>query len=171
MKNKKKLIIRVLLISLIVFLGFSIGEKLIYKKEVAERIKSVPEFSFKTIKGELFTEQHISRNQPKLFVYFNSECGSCHSEAKQISKHLDKLKNVQILFVSYQESHLIKQFAKQYELLIHNNIIFLEDEKLQFATIFDAKSIPYILLYSKDNQLVQKFKGVTKISTIARFLN
>lgn len=170
MKKYKKLIIIVVLLSVIGFLGISIGKKLSYKKEVAERMQQIPNFSFNTFDGALYTQNKISKNQPKLFVYFNSECDYCHAEAKQIEQNLAKLNHVQMFFVSYESVETAKTFAEKYNLLNRENITFLEDKKLDFETLFDAKSIPYMLLYSKDNQLIQKFKGATKIDKIIALL-
>jgi thiol-disulfide isomerase/thioredoxin len=170
MKKKIKIIIGIVLISSIGYLGFSIGKKLNHKKEVAERIQTIPVFSFKTLNGESFTQNDINTNLPKLFVYFNSECDFCHAEAKQIQEHLEQLKKVQLLFVSFEEPESIKKFAEKYDLLNKSNVLFLEDSTLLFAELFDAKSIPFMLLYSKENELIQKFKGATKIEKIIGLL-
>ncbi|MCF6347539.1 MAG: redoxin domain-containing protein [Flavobacteriaceae bacterium] len=170
MKKQLKIIIGIVLISIIGYLGFSIGNKLNHKKEVAERIKTIPEFSFKTLNGEAFTQNEVSETLPKLFIYFNSECEFCHAEAKQIQESIEQLKNVQLLLVSFEESEGIKAFAEKYHLVNYENIIFLEDSSLLFAELFDAKSIPFMVLYSKENQLIQKFKGATKIEKVISYL-
>ncbi|MCF6348901.1 MAG: redoxin domain-containing protein [Flavobacteriaceae bacterium] len=170
MKKQLKIIIALVLISIIGYLGYSIGSKLNHKKEVANRIKTIPEFSFKNLDGQPFTQKEVSRTLPKLFIYFNSECDFCHTEAKQIQEHLEQLKNVQLLFVSFEEPESIKTFAEKYDLLNKDHIFFLEDSTLLFADLFDAKSIPFILLYTKDNQLIKKFKGATKIENVIAHL-
>ena len=170
MKKQLKLIIALIIFSIIGFLGYSIYGKLHHKKEVAERIKTIPSFSFRTLTGTVFTDKDVDKTKPKLFVYFNSECEFCQAEATAINKHLDTLKNVQLLFVSYEEPPKIKAFAKQYKLLNPTNIKFLEDKNFQFAPLFDAKGIPFMLLYDKDNKLIQKFRGVTKIDKIITLL-
>jgi peroxiredoxin len=170
MRKYLKIIIALVLISVIGYLGYSIGNKLNHKKEVAERIKTIPEFSFKTLNGEPFTQKELNTALFKLFMYFNSECEFCQGEAKQIQKHIPQLQHVQVIMVSHEPSNGIKIFAEKYHLANHKNIIFLEDEKLQFSELFDAKSIPFMVLYSKDNQLIQKFKGATKIEKIISHL-
>lgn len=171
MRKYKKGVLIILLLGVVAFLGISIGNKLSQKKEVAERIQQIPNFSFNTIQqGASFNQNNISKSKPKLFIYFNSECDYCHAEAKQIAQNLSKLNHVQMVFVSYESVETAKTFAEKYNLLNKENITFLEDKKLAFETLFDAKSIPYMLLYSKDNQLIQKFKGATKIDKIIALL-
>jgi len=170
MKKYLKLTIAIVLISIIGYLGYSITAKLNYKKEVAERIQNIPAFSFKTLAGNLFTNTNLDSNKPKLFVYFNSECEFCQAEAKGIQKHLDSLKNIQLLFISFETADKIEAFAKNYKLLNKENIVFLEDKNMAFAPLFDAKGIPFMLLYGKDNKLIQKFRGVTKVEKIIALL-
>lgn len=171
MKKQLKIVIAVLIISIIGFLGFKIGSQLNHKKEVAERIQSIPDFSFKTLSGDAFTHKDIDTKQPKLFVYFNSDCDFCHAEAQQIYDNLEKLKGIQVVFISFEPATSIKVFAEQYKLANEENIVFLEDVDILFSRLFDAKSIPYMLLYSKDNDLIKKFKGSTKIENILKALN
>lgn len=170
MKKYLKPIIGIVLISVLIFLGYNITKKIKFKKEVAERIKTIPEFSFLTLNNETFSKKELTKNIYKLFVYFNSDCDYCQSEATQISENLIQFKNTQLVFVSFEPIGGIKQFAKTYNLLDKENIIFLQDKEMQFEELFDAKSIPFMLLYSKDNQLIKKYKGATKIDNILKHI-
>lgn len=165
-----KPLIGAILISVLVFLGYNISKKISYKKEVAERIKTIPEFSFLTLDNETFSEKELSKNSYKLFMYFNSECDYCQSEATQISKKVTLFKDTQLIFVSFEPVEGIKEFAETYNLLDIDNIIFLQDKKMVFEELFDAKSIPFMLLYSKDNLLIKKYKGATKIDNILKHI-
>jgi len=158
------------LVSVIGYLGYNISAKINHKKEVAKRIQVIPEFSFKTLRGEKFSQKDLNSTLPKLFIYFNSECEYCQGEAQQIHRNLEKLKNIQVVFISFESAKEIETFAEKYNLINIENIIFLEDGKLEFYEIFDANTIPFMLLYSKDNQLIQKFKGAIKIEKIIGLL-
>jgi len=170
MKKYLKPIIGIVLISVLVFLGYNITKKISYKNKVAERIKSIPEFSFLTLNNQVFKENGLTKSSYKLFVYFNSECDYCQSEANQISENIAQFKDTQLIFISFEPIQGIKNFAKTYNLLDKGNVLFLHDKKSEFSEIFDAKSIPFMLLYSKENQLIKKFKGATKISNIIKHL-
>jgi thiol-disulfide isomerase/thioredoxin len=170
MKKYIKPLVGIILVSVLVFLGYNISKKISYKKEVAERIKTIPEFSFLTLSKETFSKKKLTKGAYKLFVYFNSECNYCQSEAAQISKKLTQFKDTQLIFVSFEPIEGIKEFAKTYNLLNKKNVIFLQDKKMIFEELFDAKRIPFMLLYSKDNQLIEKFKGATKIENILKHI-
>lgn len=168
--NIKKLILATILISVIGFIAYKITSTLQQKKEVAKRIQTLPNFSFKTIKGLNFTEKQL-KNKPTIFIYFNSDCDYCKSEATKIKERLNEFKNTQLVFVSFEQTEGIVQFTKTYGLNNQENVIFLEDTKGEFSKIFDANTIPYILVYDTNKKLLKKFKGATKVSNILEVLN
>ncbi|MCH3883484.1 TlpA family protein disulfide reductase [Tenacibaculum aquimarinum] len=169
MKKKIKLFILFLLVCILGFLGYKITRKLNHKKEVVERIKTTPSFSFKTIENLVYTEKDLP-NVPVVFVYFNSECEFCKTEASKIQSRLTDFKNVQLVFVSFEKKETIESFASVYKLDNQENVLFLEDKKGLFSEIFDVNSIPYIVVYNKDKELLKKFKGATKVDDILAVL-
>jgi len=169
MKRKIRVIIVVLLSLVIGFLGYTITSKLNHKKEVAERTKVIPSFSFYTLEGNEFSEKNILR-KPTLFIYFNSECDYCQSEATKIHERLSDFEGMQLLFVSFEEKMAIQQFAKEYQLINKENILFLEDRKGAFSELFDVNSIPYMVIYDENKKLLKKFKGATKVDKILEVL-
>lgn len=170
MKNHLKTGFVILISSVICFLAFSIAFEIQAKKEFSEKINTIPNFTFQTVSGNIFTNKNLSKLNPKLFVYYNSECEFCQSEAKKIKDNLGQLNNVQIVFISFEKRNEIHAFAHKYDFLNKENIIFLEDEKLIFEDLFKVKGIPYMILYNKDNKLLQKFNGVVKIEKILNYL-
>ncbi len=170
MRKKIKIVLALFLISVISYLAYNIVTNLQQKKELAARIKTIPNFSFKTLDDTDFTQNDISKTAPKIFIYFNSECDFCKVEAEQIYHNLEALKKAQIIFVSHEGAIAIRMFAENNSLYNVKNIVFLEDEKLEFSTIFGAKSIPYMLLYNKENELIKKFNGAVKIEKVLGLL-
>lgn len=169
MKNIKKVIVLVLFLSVISFLGYKISSKIGHKKEIVERTKTIPSFSFLDTYNNLYSNKNLP-NIPIVFVYFNSNCDYCQSEATKIEEHLEDFKEVQFVFVSFEKQDSIIAFAKEYKLYNKENIVFLEDKKGAFSQIFDINSIPYIVLYDANKNFMQKFKGATKIDDILAVL-
>ena len=83
-----------------------------------------------------------------------------------VQQNIEQLKDIQVVFISYEPVEKIKQFANNYKLLNYDNIYFLSDSKISFATTFDVKSMPCLVLYDKDNNLIEKIKGQVKIKTV-----
>ena len=165
MKKKIKVFIAMVLLCVVGYLGYKITNKLNHKKEVAERIQRIPNFSFLELNGVTYTVKNLP-NRPIVFVYFNSDCEYCQSEATKIQQRLTDFKDTHLIFVSFEKKEGIQNFATTYKLDNQENITFLEDRKGQFSHIFDVNSIPFIVVYNKEQQFLQKFKGATKIDNI-----
>ena len=170
MKKTLKIVIPLLIISLLAFMGYKVVNKINHKKQVAENIKQMPSFSYVTLENKIFTQENLVQNKPTLFIYFNSECDFCNHEAEMVQQNIEQLKDIQVVFISYEPVEKIKQFATKFKLLNHDNISFLSDSKISFATTFDVKSMPCIVLYDKNNNLIEKIKGQTKAETLIKKL-
>ena len=166
MKKILKIVIPILVISLLAFMGYKVVSKINHKKQVAENIKKMPAFSYVTLENKVFTQENLVQNIPTLFIYFNSECDFCNHEAEMVQQNIEQLKDIQVVFISYESIEKIKPFATKFKLLNHANISFLSDSKITFATTFDVKSMPCLVLYDKDNNLIEKIKGQVKMETV-----
>lgn len=149
-------------------MGYKVVSKINHKKQVAENIKTMPNFEYQDLEGNIFTNANLKKDTPLLFVFFNSECDFCNEEAKMIKENIEQFKNIQIVFISFEETEKIKQFAINHQLDSYDNITFLSDSKATFSATFDVKSLPCIVLYDKDNNLIEKIKGQTKAETLIK---
>ena len=166
MKKTLKILLPILIISLLTFMGYKVVSKINHKKQVAENIKKMPAFSYLTLENKIFANENLEKGKPTLFIYFNSECDFCNHEAELVKENIEQLKDIQVVFISYEPIEKIKQFAAKFKLLHHDNIYFLSDSKIAFASTFDVKSLPCLVLYDKDKNLIEKIKGQVKIETV-----
>ena len=166
MKKILKILLPILVLSLLAFMGYNVVNKINHKKQIAENIKKMPAFSYITLENKMFTQENLEQNKPTLFIYFNSECDFCNHEAEMVQQNIEQLKAIQVVFISYEPIEKIKAFATKFKLLNHANIYFLSDSKITFATTFDVKSMPCLVLYDKENNLIEKIKGQVKIETV-----
>lgn len=171
MRSSIKILIGLLFISVFVFLGYRITNKITYKNEVKKNIKTIPDFLYQNIKGGVFTNQSLERGATTIFIYFNTDCEYCNTEAQTIQENIAKFKKSKLIFVSFESPQLIKKFAQQHQLNNYDNVYFLHDSKVTFASTFDASSIPCIVLYDKNYQLIEKIKGKTKPEILIKKLN
>jgi peroxiredoxin len=168
MKKYLKIILPILVLGVITFMGYKVISKINYKKEVAEHIKTIPEFSYKTTAGKTFTEKDLKENIPTVFLYFNSECEHCQSEATQIQENIEKFADIQLVFISFEGPEKIMDFAKKYKIDNYDTVTFLCDKQVSFATTFDVKSIPTVVIYDKNKKLLEKIKGEIKVDNILK---
>ncbi|MDR7209768.1 redoxin domain-containing protein [Flavobacterium piscis] len=170
MKRFLKIVLPIIFTCFICFLGYQIISKINHKNKVAQNIKSIPEFFYKDIKGDLFSNQNLKKDTPTLFIYFNSECEYCNEEAEMIQENAAKFQNIQLIFISFEQPELIKKFAIKHQLISYDNIHFLYDNKVTFSTTFDVKSLPCLVLYDKNQKLIEKIKGQTKTEILLKKL-
>ncbi|MBG6060685.1 peroxiredoxin [Flavobacterium sp. CG_9.1] len=170
MKKYLKLIILIIFISLLTFLGYQIVTKINHKKEVAANIKTIPTFKYQNINGEQFSNNNLKVDTPTLFIYFNSECEYCNEETKMIQERIEQFTPNQLVFVSFEKAKKIESFAKKYNLQNYDNIHFVCDTKVTFAATFDVQSLPCLVLYDKNQQLIEKIKGQTKVEVLLKKL-
>ncbi len=168
MKKYFKILLPILFLAGLAFLGYQIISKIQYKNQVAINIKTIPKFEYQNIKGGNFNNSNLAANTPTVFLYFNTECEFCNEEAKMIQDNIQKFATMQLIFVSFEKTAAIKSFSKIHKLNTHDNVYFLCDSKATFATTFDVKSLPCIVLYNKNHQLIEKIKGQTKAQTILK---
>ena len=171
MKRFFKIILPILFLSVLGYFGYHIIQKVNYKKAVAAHIKTIPNFSYQKINGGSFNQSSLQKYTPTLFIYFNSDCNYCNEEAQMIRESVDKFSSFQLVFVSFEQPKAIQAFAQKYQLLHYGNIHFVCDTKVTFATTFDVKSLPCLVLYDKNQQLIEKIKGQTKVATLLKKLN
>jgi peroxiredoxin len=170
MKKYLKIIIPLAAIALFSFMSYQVVSKINHKNEVAQNIKTVPVFSYENMKGGFFTKEDLKKETPILFIYFNSECEYCNEETQMIKENMEELKDFQLVFISFEKSDLIKAFATKYQLTTYDNVHFLSDTKASFATTFDVQSLPCLVLYDKNQHLIEKIKGQTKVETLVKKL-
>lgn len=164
-------IVVVSILSLLSYLGSSIVRKTKEKNIIEQQLQVIPKFELLTLDEKVFNNSSLKPNLYTLFIYFNSECDFCQHEAQSISDNLNEFIDIQFIFVSTESIADIQQFSEQYALTDKENIIFLHDKNSIFSTQFDATSIPYILIYDKNQQLLEKRKGQLNASGILKILN
>jgi len=167
MKNKKILkilaiFIPIILIGIITYLFFNFQKK----KEKIAALKNVPTFNLKTINGSFFTQDNLANNETKVIVYFSPSCHFCQAEAEELSKSYQDYQNIQWIWVASEPLNEIKEFAQQYKLSNQNNIIWCHDKMATLYRKLAMNSIPYFLVYDKNNHLIKRNSGAIKLEKL-----
>lgn len=171
----EKILLKKFLISIIVVLFCVMGVKIVtllqHKAQIENSLATVPDFSLQTIEGTPFTKAQLPENVAIVFIYFNTECEYCFYEAKDITSHKEQFKETIFLFISTEPIENIANFAKEQELEGYDSFLFLQDRSHTFAKKFNAPSIPYILIYGKNKELLIRHRGQLKAEKIISVLN
>lgn len=144
------------------------------QQTIVEATEEIPYFTFYTLDHHKFVKDDFDTERTKFILYFNSECDHCQKQARWLKKGMQEnstaFKNLEIVFISFEEMTLIKEYRDKYK-FSQSNITFLQDSRLTFADKFGVGSFPSIIIYSKDSKLIKKFEGETKVEDILPFIS
>ena len=165
MRKFLKISVASLVIIAILFLGLQITKSIERKAALKEQIEHLPDFSFRLINGNSFTNIDIDKSNNVIINYFNPECEHCQYMASCYLKNAEKLKAISIVMVTTADSSSTERFVNNYRLNTIPSIVIVRDTKLQFDKIFGQSSVPSFFIY-KDKKLLKKVTGETKIENL-----
>jgi thioredoxin-related protein len=118
----------------------------------------------------IYTKAQIPNGKPILFMIFSPDCSHCQQETKELIAHMNELKNVQILMITYQPLSMMKDFISNYGLAKYSNIVVGKD--IYYITIgfFDIHKIPYLAMYNKKGKLIEGIEGTLPIAELVDIL-
>ncbi|NGM61732.1 redoxin domain-containing protein [Sphingobacterium sp. SGG-5] len=133
-------------------------------------LATIPPFTFYKVKsGISFQNEDIPQGRKTVFILFDPSCSHCRSEAAALGKNYDKIKTVNLYFVSMNDPALMASFLETFakELVNKPNIEVLYDRNQEFIQKFHVpKQFPANYVYSKDGQLEAHWDGDKNISEI-----
>lgn len=108
----------------------------------------------------------LDKKKPLMIVVFSPECDHCKQEAEELTRNMDKFKNIQIMMISMQPLHQINEFVSRYNLGKYKNIIVGRDYAYILPVYYDIKSLPFHAFYNKEKQLITALEGTMTIEKI-----
>lgn len=138
------------------------------KKRAKEKIEVLQFFSLTGVDGRVFTEKELPSNSWTVFVFFNSACHYCQSEAEQLNQLKSELDDITFLWVSSEPIEVIRHFQKTYDL---EGIIFLYDEQDALAQAWGISTIPEFLIYTSEKHLFKNHKGALRMDRLIKQLH
>jgi peroxiredoxin len=135
-----------------------------------EPSSSIPPFKFYKVKsGVAFQNQDITKGRKTIFVLFDPSCSHCRTEANALAKNYNKIKDINLYFVSMNDPALMASFLETFakELAGKPNIEVLYDRHQEFIQKFHVPNqFPANYVYSKDGQLEAYWEGDKSINDI-----
>ncbi|MFZ4260522.1 peroxiredoxin family protein [Sphingobacterium sp. HJSM2_6] len=136
---------------------------------------SIPEFTFFKVKsGISFSKVDIPSGKNTVFVLFDPSCNHCQHEATDLGKNYDKIKNVNVLYVSMNDPALMVSFFQNFgkELDGKSNIEMLYDRNQEFVQRFHIpKMFPANYVYGPDGKLKTYWEGEKNINEVIAAFN
>lgn len=155
----------------IFFVAKSMAQSTSEEQPVYLRFPTVPQFTvFKAPDSTAFTREDLKKNKPVIFFIFSPECGHCQHETEMMIRHMDKLKDVQILMVTYLPYNEMMDFYNNYKLNRFPNITVARDAAFFFPVYFKVKNFPSFYIYDKKRNFKEFLEGDVAIDKILKAL-
>lgn len=169
--KKRKLLLGAFALSLTLILGslaVKITQKWQEKKTIQETRQLIPALSLADMQGNSVSLKKLVEQQPGLFILFNPDCHFCQMEAEEMQEKAQEFSRIEVCFISTAPRKEIKDFAAVYALDHLKNIRFLQDSTDALATAVGANTVPFMLLYDKDQRLINTYQGSIKLDLILK---
>lgn len=132
--------------------------------------QTIPAFTFYKVKsGVSFSNADIPKGKKTVFILFDPGCSHCQHEAAALAKNYNKIKDINIYFVSMNDPAMQASFLETFgkELVGKPNIEVLYDKNQNFIQKFHIpKQFPANYVYGADMQLQTSWDGERDINKI-----
>lgn len=138
---------------------------------VYKRFPTIPSFTvFKAPDSTAFSKDDLVKKKETIFMIFSPDCEHCQHETEALLADINKLKNTQIVMITYLPYNEMMAFYKNYKIANYPQITMARDTKFFFPVFFKIRNLPSIFVYDKKGNFKKNFEGSVKIDTIAAAL-
>lgn len=171
MRKMIKYVIGLIVLTIIGFLAYVTYKSYLSKKEIEKQVQTLQHCSFSSLTGEEIFLDEFDPAQPTVIIYFHPDCEHCQYEAREIGFNADKFKGTNLLMVTPDDStKRLEDFVLNNNLIELDNFNLLLDKNYAFKKYFGTAIIPSVFIY-KNNKLLKKYSGETKIDAILNVIN
>ncbi|GHT56909.1 hypothetical protein FACS189446_9020 [Bacteroidia bacterium] len=171
MAKKKTLVITFILLIIVVLSILLLSKSVLQREEKKSAYQSVPAFSLPDINGQIITEKFLQKQNPSLFLFFDSGCELCHEELKQIQIYQEAFQSCSMVFFSVEKENKIRDFLEELHFSPTDNMFFLIDTNEVLVNTMKINGPPTSLIYGKNGKLLNRFDGPVKVETLVKYLS
>jgi len=106
-----------------------------------------------------FTKDVLKKKSAVMLIIFNPQCEHCQHETDELIKHIDELKNIQIIMATVMPFDSMMNFRKKYQLDKYKNIVVGQDIHFFLPGFYMIRNMPYLAFYNKKKELISVFEG------------
>ncbi|HVX28162.1 MAG TPA: thioredoxin fold domain-containing protein [Parafilimonas sp.] len=132
---------------------------------------SIAPFKIRLTNGQGYTYQMLPKNKPVILIYFSPTCEHCKLFTETMLKQIDKLKDDEVVMLSYEDIREVKSFDDIYKLSKHQNIkVGSEGYTFIVQKYYNIQRFPFVAEYDKYGKLKKIIRGDLKPEDIAKKL-
>lgn len=128
----------------------------------------LPNFTFYQLRsGIRVTQENLAKDKNTVFILFDPGCSHCQHEATELEKNIDRLKDVNIYYISMNDPALVLGFFDTFapKLSKASNVEVLIDKDQTFIqTIHVPSQFPANYVYGADGKLKAHWEGEKNIN-------
>ncbi len=169
MRTCLKWALPVLVLTVLAYLGWGFTSTLNRKKQFAEQIQTLPEFTAYSIDRSEISGATLA-NRPAVLIYFDPDCDHCQREADELHKKAALLKSAHVIMLSSASLPALKTFANTHQINGLPTVRIAHINRQTAYETFGFASVPDVLIYHANGSLAKRFRGETSVEAIARHL-
>lgn len=124
-----------------------------------------------TDSSHFFTRENLDKKSPVMLMFFDPGCDHCKHETEDLIKHMDELKDVQIVMTTYKPITEIKGFVSHFELTRFSNIVVAQDFGFFLPSFYNISYFPFLAFYNKKKELIDVFQGPMPIEKLVETIH
>jgi len=131
----------------------------------------IPQFTvYKAPDSAAFSRNNLQKSKPVVFMIFSPECEHCQRETDTLLAQIDKMKDAQIVMITYLPYAEMIEFYKKYNIAHYPQITMARDTKFFFPVFFKVRNLPSIYVYDKKGDFKRNFEGSVRIDLLSAAL-
>jgi len=131
----------------------------------------LPPFQVMQTNGKFFKAEQLPLGKPIVLIYFAPGCDHCEKLMNSFVKNENAFQNASVVMITYYPIEVVKGFIKQFSLQKYNNVyVGTEGNTFFIKEYYDLNALPFMALYTKNGDLVQKYHSEKDIDTLVRRL-
>lgn len=126
------------------------------------RNPTLPPFILLGVDSIQFTKADIG-SKKTLIMLLSPDCGYCRLQTDSLIGNIDKLKDVEIIMVSFDPLQMLRKFSDEFKLENYKNIKLGRDIRYFFTPYYEATTVPFLALYNENGKFLTKFSGAVPV--------
>ena len=132
-----------------------------------KRFPTIPPMNLLQVDSTTLTKEDLAK-QPTLIMYFSPTCDHCKHQWEDMLEHMDELKKIQVIMVTYQPFEEMAEFYTSQNIASYPNIKLGRDTKFTLPPFYQIQSLPFQALYNKKGNLITTFPGNVKVELMLK---
>lgn len=122
-------------------------------------LSTMPNFTIVFADSTFSSTEQLERDKPYLLIHFDATCKGCQEETDTLIKYMDKMKNVNLLFLTVQDLESVRLYQRYFKLERFKNVTVALDLDSALAKHFGTATTPLLAVYDREGNLRGVFEG------------